>query len=157
MRRHKPLRGDPDTHREWVRRSQDTARAKAQQAPQRPRDTGPDRATRRALARRSGDRCELCAAWLRTAGRNVHHRQPRGAGGSTRPEVNVLSALLDLCPACHQTVELNRAWAKDRGLLVPWPSVPALVPAELRYGRVRLDDAGDWQFVDNHGPKGEAA
>lgn len=97
----------------------------------------------------------MCAGWLSVTGRNVHHRQPRGSGGSSRPEINALSCLLDLCPTCHETVELNRTWAKEHGLLVPWPTPPAEVPVMCIHSRVLLDDHGGWSATD-HNP-GEAA
>lgn len=158
MKRHKPLVGNPATHRAWQDRSRQTAIQRAQETPSQPKDTGPNRATRRALTRRSGARCELCSSWLRLVGRNVHHRQPRGAGGSSRPEINALSCLLDLCWTCHEVVERNRDWAKEHGLLVAWPLIPADVPVGLVHGRVRLDNSGGFELADdNHDPKGAVA
>ncbi|HEX6443938.1 MAG TPA: HNH endonuclease signature motif containing protein, partial [Streptosporangiales bacterium] len=69
-------------------------------------DTGPSKATRRALWDRADGRCEVCGS---TFALQAHHRRPRGAGGSRARDTNGLANLLLLCAASHLTVELNRA------------------------------------------------
>lgn len=86
---------------------------------------------------------------------SIHHRQPRGMGGSSRPQVHDLSNLLLLCAGfsrrlagtlgCHGTVEGNRNAAKARGLLVPSGLSAADVPVVLASGR-RVLLAGDGPF-----------
>lgn len=136
------LRGNIETHRAWQERTRQTAIEKARTA--RPKDTGPSNAQRDRLSERSGRHCELCGRYLLPGIRQVHHRQPRGIGGSPLPEINDLSVLLDLDYQCHLRIERNRTWAKERGLLVPRPAVPALVRVDLRHGLVLLDDEGHY-------------
>jgi hypothetical protein len=86
---------------------------------------------RHMLACRSGNRCEICGQPL-GAGRegSVHHRQPRGMGGTSDLAVHSLERLLLGCGGhlggvlgCHGLIEKNRAWAYRFGYLVPH-SVP---------------------------------
>lgn len=75
---------------------------------------------------------------------HVHHRRPRGAGGGRRPEINRAANGLALCGDCHVFVESHRAYARDRGLLVPLngSDLPSCVPVWRRGVLVLLDDWG---------------
>lgn len=53
-----------------------------------------------------------------SGGPEVHHRMPRGMGGTTNPAIHDLDNLVLLCQGHHQWVESNRAMAYDLGLLV---------------------------------------
>jgi len=106
------------------------------------------KATADAVRARSQGRCERCgtdsaARW------SLHHRKPRGMGGTRDPEINSPANVLLLCGSgtegCHGRVESNRAEAYDLGLLVRRNDDPAQVPVELRFGRVLLDDEGGAQ------------
>lgn len=104
------------------------------------RDTGPDKATVEGLLTRCGWMCESCDDALRGnrgEGWHVHHRRPRGSGGSSWPGINLASNLLVLCAFCHGDVESRRAHAVEVGRLVPYASDPGevavLVQQHWRY------------------------
>ena len=82
------------------------------------RSTGPDAATVQAVKNRSGGLCERC--WLRSA-KEVHHRTPRGQGGSrNNSRINRCDNLVHLCSPCHRSeVEMDRDQARRDGWL--WP------------------------------------
>lgn len=112
------------------------------------------RLLRHLLAIRSGHACEICGVAL-GPGREgtVHHRQPRGMGGTLRTGVNSLANLMLLCggqlggvTGCHGLrVEHDRSHARDMGWLVPHgdgpDADPARVPIVLRSGRRVLLDS----------------
>lgn len=111
-------------------------------AAQRPKDTGPSPRVRAAVLARAGGCCEVCRARLHhedtgwVAAHSVHHRRPRGAGGSSRADTNTPANLLLLCGSattagCHQWVESNRTRALDLGLLLTQGQHPAEVPVHL--------------------------
>lgn len=116
-------------------------RARAVKAISRPKATGPTPATRNLVRERAGGCCELCGRLLHhedggwIADHSFHHRQPRGAGGSSRPEVNCPSNLLLVCgtgiTGCHGDIEKNRDIAHVCGWLVKRPTDPATVPVAL--------------------------
>ena len=98
--------------------------------------------TRSTVIGRAGYRCEKCLGPL-SDGMSVHHRRPRGMGGSKSAALHNPENLLALCGSgttgCHGWVESNREVAYARGLL-------------LRTGRPAhttpyLDDRGDWWLL----------
>jgi 5-methylcytosine-specific restriction protein A len=99
------------------------------------------------VKKRAKWKCEraTCARSLPSgSGGQVHHRKPRGKGGSSDPAIHSPANLLYLCPACHEWIELNRTAAKESGLLVPNALDPATVPVETIHGRVLLRDDGEF-------------
>lgn len=82
------------------------------------RSTGPDTDTREKVRWRDRDRCRRCGAstW------QIHHRKPRGMGGTRDPEANSPESLVLLCGSgttgCHGWVESHRAEARAEGWLV---------------------------------------
>lgn len=84
------------------------------------------------LLTRAGGRCEAATPWCIAPGGelhrlsreqvSVHHRRPRGAGGTTRTGTHSLANLLLVCgtgtTGCHGWIEHHRAAAEARGLLV---------------------------------------
>ena len=120
-------------------------------------DTGPDKATRLLVLDRAQGGCELCGVqlhdgmgWLRS--HSVHHRRPRGMGGSTMADTNSPANLLLLCgdgvSGCHGRVESNRTRALEHGWLVPFAGDPAAVPVTV-FGdvQVHLTHDGTYQEV----------
>lgn len=88
--------------------------------------------------------CERCG---RAPGSNIHHRRPRGAGGSKDPATNVPSNLLLLCGSgttgCHGQIESHRAEAKANGWLLEQWQNPLRTPVRIHdRGLVLLDDIG---------------
>lgn len=88
--------------------------------------------------------CERCG---RASGTNVHHRRPRGLGGSKDLATNLPSNLLLLCGSgttgCHGWIESQRTEAKANGwLLEQWQS-PLETPVRVHdRGLVLLDNIG---------------
>ena len=100
--------------------------------------------TRSIVANRAGGVCERCG---RHWGSNVHHRKPRGMGGTRDPQANSPANLVLLCGSgtfgCHGEVESNRAKAYMDGWLVRRADDPELIPLVMRSGRTfRLDAEG---------------
>lgn len=115
------------------------------------RDTGPTKVQRYEVILRAGARCEVCGVDLSDdRDYSIHHRQPRGMGGS-RYESNGPERLLLLCGSatspdgCHQLVESQRALAYANGWLVRKPTDPADVPVELWHGRRLLTADGRYE------------
>jgi len=97
---------------------------------------------------RSLGRCELCGGSLDGwDGMSVHHRRPRGMGGSKDPRSNYASNLLILCGSgtsgCHGLVERNRRDSHRDGLIVSSRCNPAAVPILLNGIWWMLTDDGE--------------
>lgn len=107
---------------------------------------GVPQATRLLVYARAQERCEICGVYA--YGGSLHHRRPRGMGGSKRPETNQASNLLLLCGSgttgCHGTTEAARLDAIDAGRILRQGQTPADVPVLTRHGLVLLDDAGNY-------------
>ncbi|MFI0469270.1 HNH endonuclease [Saccharopolyspora sp. 5N102] len=88
--------------------------------------------------------CERCGVAL---GANIHHRRPRGAGGSKDPATNTPSNLLLLCGSgttgCHGWVESYRIIAYRHGWLLHSWQLALDTPVRIHdRGLVLLDDIG---------------
>lgn len=84
---------------------------------------------RRIITERSAGRCEVCG--LTKMGMQIHHRRPRGMGGTVDGWVGDSPNGLMICPGCHRMVEARRQWAYEKGFLVRhgWrsPDVPVML------------------------------
>lgn len=98
------------------------------------RSTGPEERIRQLVLARDELRCQRCSASVKWGGCQVHHRLPRGLGGSSDPAINEPCNLLTLCSGCHGRVESYRTEAYAHGWLVERGRNPADVPV-LRFGR----------------------
>lgn len=113
--------------------------------------TAPDWGSLRTLVTaRSRDRCEACGVRLVHGRWSVHHRKPKGMGGTRDPELDSPANLLVTCgdgaTGCHGWLDGNPE-AYRRGLLIRRSSVerPEEVPVVLWSGRrVLLDDTGNY-------------
>lgn len=113
------------------------AKPKGRKSPAK-RSTGPSKDVRELVLGRSGYRCEICGNPL---GQNqfysIHHRVPRGMGGTDRPELNLPSNLLSLCGSgttgCHGYIESNRQEAYEKGWIVLRDHNPADAPVEISF------------------------
>lgn len=94
------------------------ARAKNQPTRKRQRDTGFPDAVKKLIHERSGRRCEVRQACHGDAAVQIHHRRPRGAGGSSLPWVNRAANGLHVCYPCHQFIEGAREHSEAHGWLV---------------------------------------
>jgi 5-methylcytosine-specific restriction protein A len=89
--------------------------------------------------------CERCLK--ATLCGHVHHRRPKGAGGSKAPDRHDVSNLVYLCTDCHRWAHGNPIDSKHFGFLVPRSSgdSPLDVPITDRSGRTQyLDNLGQY-------------
>ena len=118
--------------------------------------TGFSAGVRHAILARSEGYCEVMAAGCENldvgfghSTIEIHHRRPRGMGGTKRPETNYASNGLAVCRRCHMKCESMRNWARENGFVLLQGDNPADVPVFWRCnwegGRkalVLLDDIG---------------
>lgn len=100
--------------------------------------TGPVPAVVEAVYERAGWSCEVCTEGVgdrRGVDHHIHHRRPRAAGGSKRPDTNLPPNLLLLCPDCHAQIESHRAVAQSMGWLVVQAANPADVAVLMQRDR----------------------
>lgn len=116
------------------------------------RYTGFPAAVKDLIHARSGGVCELLIPMVCTGrAEQIHHRRPRGLGGTHAPEVSAASNGVDVCAACHGYAEANRAEAQTNGWLVSQWASPAEVAILYRSRtRMRLTDDGGYA-VDMEG------
>lgn len=107
--------------------------------------TGPDAATLKLLAARSGDRCEFSGCTELAA--HTHHRKPRRLGGTRDLIINLPPNLIRLCVGHHEWVESNRREALGLGLLLHASDDPARTHVALRGDLVYL--TADGAYSDN--------
>lgn len=79
------------------------------------RDTGPSPEVRAIVQSRLDGMCLRC---LRRPGEQIHHRIPRGMGGTRDPDVNHPPNLVWICGDCHRWIESYRDAAREDGWLV---------------------------------------
>ena len=110
------------------------------------------------IVKRDEGRCFRCGVSVHMKMRgidwSIHHRQPRGMGGTSR-RVTVACGVV-LCGSgttgCHGYVESHRHEARERGLLVPLNGT--LKPREV--AAVRWDGLAVWLTDDGRAePVGE--
>lgn len=108
--------------------------------------------TRLLVYARAGQCCELCGVYA--YGGSLHHRRPRGMGGSKDPVTSSPANALLLCGSgttgCHGQVEGNRADALERGLLLRQHQDPTTEPVDLLIGRVILGPLGEYIHEGAH-------
>lgn len=109
--------------------------------------TGPSKSTLVVIDQRSQGSCEFpeCSS----PAVHTHHRRPRRAGGTKRPETNLPSNLLRLCLAHHEWIESNRTDALAMGMLLHDSDDPSAAPVSTPHGWVLLDDQGGRTAVDH--------
>lgn len=114
------------------------------------RRTGPSPATRELVYARARFACEVCGDDRGPF--EVHHRRPRGAGGTRRVDTNSPSNLLLLCLYDHGVTESYRALARADGRLVSQYHDPAETPVRLRGRWLYLTPDGRYAPAPNtHG------
>lgn len=89
---------------------------------------------------------------------SIHHRRPRGAGGTSLAWVNLPANLVVLCGSgttgCHGWVERERTKAFDLGLLVSKIGVATATTTRLKhhlYGWVLLNNDGGYKPAGEYG------
>ncbi len=117
--------------------------------PRPPRNTGPTPAVRRTVTERATGACERCGKTI-TGPYSIHHRKPRGMGGTRDPKANSPANLVLLCGSattpegCHTAVERFRQAAITTGYIVTRTADPETVPIKLVTG---------WWFLRPDGTK----
>lgn len=118
------------------------------------RSTGPTKTTVEKVWERDGGACAGCGRTLRFEDRgspfgwSMHHRLPRGAGGTRAPWINLPSNLVCLCGSgttgCHGDKEGHRRQAEDDGFIIRRGiRKPIEIPVtHFRHGHVYLTDDG---------------
>mgnify|MGYP000872268132 FL=1 len=128
----------------------------------RPKMTGPRAVERLVIISRAGGSCEVCGQPVALiddgevtpiSAFSIHHRQPRGMGGSSVEAINTAPNLLLVCGSgttgCHGLIESQRAISKANGWLVPHPTNPADVPVLIFAGvRVYLTPDGRYRETE---------
>ena len=109
--------------------------------------TGFSPIVRHTISERSGGICEVQVACEGAPASTRHHRRPRGAGGTRRPETNQAANGVDICSADHDFVESNRQTALLYGWLVPQAKTPSEVPMYRRHEWVMLSDSGGYERI----------
>ena len=94
-----------------------------------PARTGPDATTVGLVLARDNLACIRCASSVLGATHSIHHRLPRGRGGSNDP-TNLITLCGSGTTGCHGWVESYRRHAYMAGLLVPTGSDPATVAVQ---------------------------
>lgn len=111
--------------------------------------TGFPTTVRNLVAKRANGFCERCGANTPT---QIHHRRPRGMGGSKHPDTNTAANALAVCLDCHNQIESDRKDAARYGWLVSQGRNSAEVPVFRRGQWVVLTDSGA-VFVPPEGPE----
>jgi len=88
-------------------------------------------------------RCEVCGAGDI---REIHHRRPRGMGGSSRGDTNKPSNALGVCSPCHRIIESNRTLALLMGWLIGQRDQPSECKVMRRGSWCWLTDDGGLTF-----------
>jgi 5-methylcytosine-specific restriction protein A len=100
--------------------------------------------TRRIVHARSGGRCEGCRGEPAT---EMHHRLPRGQGGSHDPRKGLPCNALHLGPKCHRWAETNHPQVYELGWKIRHGADddPCSIPATIHtpYGR------GSWLLTED--------
>lgn len=105
---------------------------------------------------RDGGRCTRCGIYVLHGERgrdwSIHHRRPRGSGGTRIAWVNLPANCIVLCGSgttgCHGWVESHRAAALELGYLVPLNGFRIAADTIIHHalhGVVVLDDTGSYE------------
>ena len=109
------------------------------------RSTGPSPAVRALVWERDSGCCVRCGlrggdhVWPPHA---LHHRRPRGAGGSRLEDTNSPANLVTVCSPCHDWIESQRMLAGVHGLLLHQASDPGAIAIRYRGRWVLLTHDG---------------
>lgn len=102
-------------------------------------------AARRLVRERDGVRCTMCGLNIFMGRGSVHHRLPKGMGGSAKLEN--ASNLVVLCgwgnaDGCHGKAHSQPEWARNHGWIVSRSFDPAEIPVDMWDGWFLLADDG---------------
>lgn len=97
------------------------------------------------IKNRSKGKCEVCGSVALYF--QIHHRRPRGMGGSKDSVVGSAANGIWVHPHCHSQIESHRNQARENGWLVPQSLNPAEVPFKKYNGWVMLHEDGTYTMV----------
>lgn len=102
-------------------------------------------ATRLLVRQREAEACAICGGATGTF--QVHHRRPRGLGGSRCIDTNGLANLVYVHTGCHADLESHRERAVANGWLIRQGFDPSTVPFLYRGRWVLLTELGSVEQV----------
>ena len=109
-----------------------------------PRPTGFPRPVIELVTARSQNYCECMSTGCTLIAEHMHHRRPKGMGGTWRPESQWASNALHVCLRCHLKIHAMPTWSRTHGFLVRQSDDPAATPVWWRCSqRILLDDTGN--------------
>jgi 5-methylcytosine-specific restriction enzyme A len=108
-------------------------------------NTGFPQRVRDLIRERAQGVCEYCGV---ERGTEIHHRRPRGMGGTAQESSNTASNGLLLCGGCHRWAESHRTDALLMGVLLLQIQNPLKSAVKYR---------GAYRFLDNLGNLTEVA
>ncbi len=97
------------------------------------------------IKNRSKEKCEICGSIALYY--QIHHRRPRGMGGSKDKVVGTAANGIWVHPHCHVQIESQRDDAREKGWLVPQSLNPAEVPFKKYNGWVMLHEDGTYTMI----------
>jgi 5-methylcytosine-specific restriction protein A len=96
--------------------------------------------TKEIIKNRANERCEICGSYA--IAQQIHHRRPRGMGGSKDPLCGSPANGVLVHPWCHASIEQNRTQAIEKGWLVSQGHDPSFVPFKKYFAWVLLKHDG---------------
>jgi len=102
--------------------------------------------TRQVIRERAKGRCELCGTPVGMDAQ-IHHRKPRGMGGTKDSASRLACNGLFVHFRCHEKIERNREVALANGWLVRQSGDSQDQPVRLHYGWVLLNADGSVEFL----------
>ena len=102
--------------------------------------------TRQVIRERAKNRCELCGTPVGMDAQ-IHHRKPRGMGGTKDDASRLACNGLFVHFRCHEKIERNREVALANGWLVRQSGDSQDQPVRLHYGWVLLNANGSVDFL----------
>ena len=97
------------------------------------------------VAERAGWSCEVCGKPVTSP--QIHHRRPRGMGGTRRKDSASPANALFLDMECHTWIESNRYTSLTQGFLISQSAVPSGEKFRHHEGWKYLTDAGGYISV----------
>ena len=115
--------------------------------------------TRKQIKERAEGKCERCGGYIASDSHaHIHHRKPRGMGGTKQHGSRTTANGLFLHPSCHYYIENHRKESKEMGFILGQTEEPILVPVFTFNGWVLLDLEGGLSKIETAwvGRRGEA-
>jgi 5-methylcytosine-specific restriction protein A len=108
------------------------------------------------IKNRAHGSCEVCGFTIGYSAQ-IHHRKPRGMGGSRSKQSGSISNGLFIHPKCHAQIESDRNKAMSMGFLIYQGDDPCNVPVRLWYGWHYLNNDGSVTQYQKEVDRGEAS